>query len=118
MEAEDAENASGLGETAGAETVERRGPLYSAVAQELSFSHGSAREVPGAHGEPCLVKRSCAGEVFRTDAKAEGDEVALGGWRCEGGVKPGEAEWFAIKITRDNAPGAYTHLTLPTTPYG
>jgi hypothetical protein len=53
---------------------------------------------------PCLVKRSCAGEVFRTDAKAEGDEVALGGWRCEGGVKPGEAEWFAIKITRDNAP--------------
>jgi hypothetical protein len=39
-------------------------------------------------------------ELFRADAKAEGDDVAIGGWLCAGGLAPADAPWFAMKITR------------------
>jgi hypothetical protein len=48
-------------------------------------------------------------ELFRADAKAEGDDVAIGGWLCAGGLAPADAPWFAMKITRKFAPWAFKH---------
>ena len=47
------------------------------------------------------------GEVFRLDAKAEGETVAIGGWRCLGAKRTKEAAWFAISLNRRNAPWAF-----------
>ena len=42
-------------------------------------------------------------DIIRFDAKAEGNDVAIGEWRSEATSTP-EAAWFAIKITRKAAP--------------
>ena len=47
------------------------------------------------------------GEVFRLDAKAEGETVAIGGWRCRGVTKTKDADWFAVSLNRRNAPWAF-----------
>ena len=44
------------------------------------------------------------GEIFRTDAKAEGEDVVIGGWESKGGAKPGESKWFATRLTEQNCP--------------
>ena len=41
------------------------------------------------------------------DAKAEKEEVAIGGWRCRGTTRTAEASWFAVKLNRRNAPWAF-----------
>jgi hypothetical protein len=43
---------------------------------------------------------------FRADAKAEGEDVALGGWLCHP-QGPKHSRWFAVRITRKSAPWAY-----------
>ena len=48
------------------------------------------------------------GEVFRLDAKAEGDKVVIGGWRCAGASSTKEAAWFAVKLDSRNAPWAFS----------
>ena len=57
---------------------------------------------------PCGVDELDMGEAFRLDAKAAGDTVAIGGWRCRGARKTKEASWFAISLNRRNAPWAFT----------
>jgi hypothetical protein len=47
-------------------------------------------------------------ELFRADAKAEGDDVILGGWRCYDG-EPAEAAWYSLRLTRKNAKWAFAH---------
>ena len=47
------------------------------------------------------------GELFRLDAKAEGSEVAIGGWLCAGGRATRDAPWFALRLTRANAAWAF-----------
>ena len=47
------------------------------------------------------------GEVFRLDAKAEGDKVAIGGWRCDDVKRTKDAVWFAVSLSRKNAPWAF-----------
>jgi hypothetical protein len=47
------------------------------------------------------------GVAFRADAKAEGQCVRIGGWECLGGTRPAEARWFAVDLTRTNAPWAF-----------
>ena len=47
------------------------------------------------------------GELFRVDAKAEGDLVVVGGWESFGGRANAEARWFSLKLTRKTAPWAY-----------
>ena len=47
------------------------------------------------------------GVAFRADAKAEGESVSIGGWDCRGGVPPHRARWFAVSLTRRNAPWAF-----------
>ena len=56
---------------------------------------------------PCQQSDVDLGEVFRLDAKAEGETVAIGGWRCRGVNKTKEASWFAVSLNRRNAPWAF-----------
>ena len=55
----------------------------------------------------CRSKSKDLGEVFRLDAKAEGENVAIGGWRCRADRPTREAEWFAVTLNRRNAPWAF-----------
>ena len=55
----------------------------------------------------CASKALDLGEAFRLDAEAEGEEVAIGGWRCRAGRPTREAEWFAVRLNRRNAPWAF-----------
>ena len=48
------------------------------------------------------------GVAFSADAKAEGQLVVLGGWECIGGTRPDQARWFAVELTRANAPWAFS----------
>jgi hypothetical protein len=46
-------------------------------------------------------------DVFRVDAKAEGDVVAIGGWESFMGVPASQARWFAFQLTRVSAPWVF-----------
>ena len=60
----------------------------------------------GRMAEWCSNSKS-PGEVFRLDARAEGENVATGGWRCHEGRPTREAKWFAVALNRRNAPWAF-----------
>ena len=51
-------------------------------------------------------------ERFRSDAKAEGEQIVLGGYEthdCEGTPVPHlKARWFLLELNRKNAPWAYS----------
>ena len=66
-----------------------------------------AKEIGQSRMSKCVDRDRDLGEVFRLDAKAEGEEVAIGGWRSEGGRPTREAAWFAVKLNRRNAPWAF-----------
>ena len=66
-----------------------------------------ARELGEGGMIDCGAAESDLGEVFRLDAKAEGDAVAIGGWRCKDSRNTKEASWFAISLNRRNAPWAF-----------
>ena len=55
----------------------------------------------------CRSRTKDLGEVFRLDAKAEGEEVAIGGWRSIGAKRTEDAPWFAVRLNRRNAPWAF-----------
>ena len=55
----------------------------------------------------CREPAKDAGEIFRLDAKAAGNDVAIGGWLSAGGVSTKEAPWFAVALTKANAPWAF-----------
>ena len=55
----------------------------------------------------CRSRAKDLGEVFRLDAKAEGDTVAVGGWRSAGGERTADAKWFSVSLTRKSAPWAF-----------
>ena len=48
------------------------------------------------------------GDAFRSDAKAEGSTVVVGGWECKGGRRPRDARWFSVALTRSSAPWAFS----------
>ena len=41
---------------------------------------------------------------FRADARAEGEDVVIGGWLSQDGRTTQEAPWFSIRITRKDFP--------------
>ena len=47
------------------------------------------------------------GEAFRTDAKAQGQEVVIGGWETFGGCRSRTSRWFSVHLNRKNAPWAF-----------
>ena len=66
-----------------------------------------AEELRGNHTMPCEARAEHLGEVFRMDAKAEGEKVVIGGWKVKGDGNTREAEWFSLTLTRATAPWAY-----------
>ena len=46
---------------------------------------------PGGRMAPCKPVGEAGTEIFRTDAKAEGEDIVVAGWKCRGGVPPGSA---------------------------
>ena len=66
-----------------------------------------AEELRGNHMMPCESRAEHLGEVFRLDAKAEGEKIVIGGWRVRGDGDTKQAEWFSLALTRATAPWAY-----------
>ena len=66
-----------------------------------------SRELKECRMMPCEKKALQLGEVFRIDAKAEGDLVVIGGRRSLAGVKARDAPWFSLELTRKTAPWAF-----------
>ena len=50
---------------------------------------------------------ACEKELFRTDARAEGDEVWIGGWALDH-ADTKKCRWFAERLSHINAPWLYT----------
>ena len=48
------------------------------------------------------------GELYRADAKAEGDTIVLGGWELRGGEGTAGARWYSLRLSRAEIPWAYT----------
>ena len=48
-----------------------------------------------------------APELFRVDAKAEGECIVIGGWETTNGGSTMSARWFSISLNRKNAAWAY-----------
>ena len=46
-------------------------------------------------------------ELFRVDAKAEGDVVVIGGWSTSAGWDTRAARWFSLRITKAMAPWVF-----------
>ena len=46
-------------------------------------------------------------DAFRIDAKAEGEEVVIGGWESYDGGRTEGARWFSVRLTRKNAPWVF-----------
>ena len=46
-------------------------------------------------------------EIFRVDAKAEGDYIVVGGWGVPESNSAFDARWFSVVLNRKNAPWAY-----------
>ena len=68
-----------------------------------------ARELDGGGGTTRVqAAEQYLGEAFRTDAKAEGKVVTIGGWECRGGGGTREARWFSAELTKENAPWAFS----------
>lgn len=66
-----------------------------------------AEELRQVNTMPC-EKRACdLGELFRLDAKAEGDVVSIGGWRSKDAVSTKEAAWISVPPTRKTGPWAF-----------
>ena len=74
----------------------------------LLIIHFLAEEIRRRRMSSCAAKRNDLGEVFRLDAKAEGEEVAIGGWRVSGKGSTFDAPWFAVRLNRRNAPWAFS----------
>ena len=66
-----------------------------------------ALQLSESHMCGCSEPTKVPGELFRLDAKAEGNEVAIGGWVSKGGQSTREARWFAVRLNPRNAPWAF-----------
>ena len=66
-----------------------------------------AQELQGEHMMCCERPAEHLGEMFRLDAKAEGEKVAIGGWLVGETGNPKVAPWFSLVLTRATAPWAF-----------
>ena len=66
-----------------------------------------AVEISRRRTPPCRARSLELGEIFRIDAKAEGEELAIGGWKTCGDGCTSKAQWFAVNVNRRNAPWAF-----------
>ena len=97
------------------------GPLYSWV---TAVDHCNTLQVPAAVLMILtFLRRTLVAEVartkvrpriedegdhaFRSDAKAEGETVVLGGWSCSDSPDRGKCRWFSVKLDRTSAPWVF-----------
>ena len=59
------------------------------------------------HVIPMRRITTSVGEIFRTDAKAEGSTVVVGGWEVIGGELTPDSRWFSVQLSVDSAPWAF-----------
>ena len=62
---------------------------------------------PGGRLSLCRPVSSTPVEIFRKDAKADGDDVVVAGWECRGGATTEKARWFSIRLDATNSPWIY-----------
>ncbi|CAE8609473.1 unnamed protein product [Polarella glacialis] len=53
------------------------------------------------------------GELFRSDAKAEGGIATIGGWECMHGTPASGARWFYLEVESSWAPWAFAKASDP-----
>ncbi|CAE8655766.1 unnamed protein product [Polarella glacialis] len=85
------------------------GPLYAwSSAACAHFPPASGHDPAHPHLPQGQVEgRGLTKEHFRADAKAEGEDVRIGGWDCLDSDDVGTARWFSETITRANAPWVF-----------
>ena len=94
------------------------GPIYAWVAQLpqglvatlplsicllLEFIKKEVERAPMTAPKPLM---SHVKDVFRIDAKAEGDKICVGGWESFSGDTQ-QARWFSVRLDKKSAPWAY-----------
>ena len=94
------------------------GPVYAWVAQLpqglvatlplsicllLEFIKKEVERAPMTAPKPLM---SHVKDVFRIDAKAEGDKICVGGWESFSGDTQ-RARWFSVRLDKKSAPWAY-----------
>ncbi|CAE8623549.1 unnamed protein product [Polarella glacialis] len=80
-------------------------PLPVMIRLILIYLKGRLKE--GSRTAPCGCSQGLTKEHFRADAKAEGEDVRIGGWECLDSDDVGTARWFSETITRANAPWVF-----------
>ena len=78
--------------------------LHLATKLAIQFFEDAIVEAPM---KPLSDTPKVLGEVFRVDAMADGDGVAIGGWETFVTSNPKEARWFHLKLDRSTAPFLY-----------
>jgi len=71
------------------------------VLKWLAVQFGAGERVP--YG----VQQRHLGELYRADAKAQGQRVVLAGWEVADGCDTTQARWYSLELTRDDIPWAY-----------
>ena len=66
-----------------------------------------SKELGGCSMEPAKRMEAEPTDVFRIDAKAEGDKIVVGGWESYMNQDTSQARWFSIELNRRNAAWAY-----------
>ena len=64
-------------------------------------------ELAAARTVSCRDDWQDAGELYRVDAKAEGDDVVVAGWATGPEPDTTKARWFSLRLTRANAPWVF-----------
>jgi hypothetical protein len=90
------------GAAVGGQRVAEPPPLVVFVLEWLAAAFERKERVP------YTLPTANLGELFRSDAKAEGRRIVLGGWELCGGEDPRRARWYAIELTEDDIPWAYS----------
>lgn len=66
-----------------------------------------SRQLGGCSMQPARRVAAEPTDVFRIDAKAEGEKIVIGGWESYKGRETSQARWFSIELNRRNAAWAY-----------
>ena len=80
-------------------------PLPAMVRLIVLFLKRMLKE--GYRSLPCGNGADWTRESFRADAKAEGEDVCIGGWELGPDSDPAKARWFSETLTRFNAPWVF-----------
>ncbi|CAK9027689.1 Uncharacterized protein SCF082_LOCUS18037 [Durusdinium trenchii] len=76
--------------------------LHLATKLAIKFFEGTITSEPM---RPLSTQPEVLGEIFRVDAMADNDGVAIGGWETYSSSDPKLARWFHVKLSRGSAPG-------------